>query len=144
MSTTPLKLPRTLSGAILAVGSYVDEKGETPGNRAEFFNPKDNIWKDAGEFRDIFSVSLSPMVYFDGMFILFGGQIKRWSDKNLQYSISTNSIMSLDENNLECSELDSVGHCWRSLGELSQEQSKIGIKAIFIFGMISQYSGWSK
>ena len=110
-----------LSESILAVGSGVDEKSETPGNQAEIFHPNDNVWKDAGQFRDIYAIFFSPMIYFDGMFIMFGGMITTLDER----VISTKTIMKLDENTIECPKLNSVGHCWTNIGELRQERSMI-------------------
>ena len=98
----------TLSEAILAVGGGV---GERPGNQAEFFYPENSTWKDIGAFSDIYAIFMSPVLYYDYMFIMFGGMIIT-NDKR---AISTSTIMKLDENT----------KIWSAIGELRQQRSII-------------------
>ena len=61
---------------------------------------------------------MSPMLYFDGMFIMFGGMI-RTNDKR---TISTTTIMKLDENTKK----------WSAIGELRQKRSIIFYFLIYV------------
>ena len=108
----------SISEVILAVGSSGDHSYRSYSNRAEYFYPNENRWKSAGKFPGVGAVYLSPVLYVENMFIMFGGlhnpriEAIALAPYRAQPGPS-NIIMKLDEGTKK----------WTKLGLLNQERS---------------------
>ena len=106
---------------ILAVGSSGDQSYGSGNRAAEYFYPNANRWKSAGKYPGVGAVYMSPVLYVENMFIMFGGvhepSINSKSKGQVQVIPSqpspSNFVMKLDEGTKK----------WTKLGLLNQERS---------------------
>ena len=99
----------SVSEVILAVGNSGDQSNGS-GNRAEYFYPNDNRWESADSYPKAYTISQSPVLYVENMFIIFGGVVKTSA---MSQPDPSNIIMKLDEGTKE----------WTQIGLLNQERS---------------------
>ena len=78
------------------------------------FWPYESVWTYTRRVPNVHAIWMSPIIYFERTFILFGGKYRSRSRDDRSTKLS-NLIMKLDENSSQ----------WSELGKLSQERSII-------------------
>ena len=135
-----LNFMQLFSEVILAVGSSVGQTSREPGNQAELFYPYSDMWADTTRnYPNVHAIWMSPMIYIDGMFIMFGGRY-RGSSKNDRSTKLSNLVMKFNE----------TYPGWSKLGELFQDRSSKSLVTFrlkfdyisFLDSILAQIGSW--